>query len=669
MCGEGFRHDGDVGCEPILPDAPCPVGLMAIPGERECRPVMPCGAGTWGDLPVDDATEYVDQSYDPAMSGASDGSALHPWTTIAEAIAAAAPRALVAVAAGTYAEDVLLSTNVRLWGVCPERVEIAGTAQGDAAIVVLTEGSGSEIGGLGITGGTTGMVISNATDVVLDRLWVHSTASWGIDAEAYFGPPEFRLLGSLIEQCTAYGVHAGGAEAFVDASVVRDTQPTGTEAGRGMSFQAYIPTALGTVGTLTRSVVEQNQEVGVLVAGADLTMESTVVRGTSPRNQAAGRGIHVQANPANNAPSHIIVRTSFIAQNYEMGVNILGSEGTFEATVVRDTLPAASNGMSGRGISLEGDPASGPARLVANALLLDQNHEVGVALVGAEAELVGVVLRATQPRPFDGQAGIGAATYANTATQAPSLLTLRGSLVDQSHDMGLYLTGATVSVVGTVVQDTMPRMDDNTGGRGINIERDPTTDTPTDVSIRTSVVDRNHEVAVYGSGVTVAIEDTVLRATVPRATDMKGGRGIDMEVEAQLTLRRTRVERNHEIGVYVSSSNAVLEGVEVIGTLPNGLDEFGDGLLAIHSIGPATVSIDGSFIDASTRAAISNFGAFVSLGGVRMRCQAFDINGETYDGSAPELEDRGDNLCGCPVADSPCKSVAVGLQAPPPISE
>jgi hypothetical protein len=91
--------------------------------------------------------------------------------------------------------------------------------------------------------------------------------------------------------------------------------------------------------------------------------------------------------------------------------------------------------------------------------------------------------------------------------------------------------------------------------------------------------------------------------------------------------------------------------------------------LAIHSIGPATVSIDGSFIDASTRAAISNFGAFVSLGGVRMRCQAFDINGETYDGSAPELEDRGDNLCGCPVADSPCKSVAVGLQAPPPISE
>jgi hypothetical protein len=61
---------------------------MAVPGETACRPVMPCAQGRWGDIPVDGATEHVDGSY---AGGQSDGSDARPWTTIGEAVSAAAP--------------------------------------------------------------------------------------------------------------------------------------------------------------------------------------------------------------------------------------------------------------------------------------------------------------------------------------------------------------------------------------------------------------------------------------------------------------------------------------------------------------------------------------------------------------------------------------------------
>ncbi|MBI4703320.1 MAG: DUF1565 domain-containing protein, partial [Deltaproteobacteria bacterium] len=151
MCAAGFEPDGKQGCEPILPPKPCPKGQMAVPGEASCRPVMPCPPGKWGELPVDEATEHVDGSY---AGGDSDGSAAKPWTTIGEAVKAAAPGALVAVAAGTYTEDVLIKGKaVRLWGVCSEKVTIAGTEAEFAAVYIWKGASGSGLGALAVTGG------------------------------------------------------------------------------------------------------------------------------------------------------------------------------------------------------------------------------------------------------------------------------------------------------------------------------------------------------------------------------------------------------------------------------------------------------------------------------------------------------------------------------------
>src|SRR5262245_39564790 len=108
LCGAGFEPDDAMGCEPILPPEPCPAGQMAVPGESICHAVMECGAGTWGDIPVDATTVYVDASY-PGLD--SDGSSQRPFTTISDAVDAAASGALIAVESGSYARTSSCSSR------------------------------------------------------------------------------------------------------------------------------------------------------------------------------------------------------------------------------------------------------------------------------------------------------------------------------------------------------------------------------------------------------------------------------------------------------------------------------------------------------------------------------------------------------------------------------
>src|SRR5262245_29157074 len=77
-CARGSVPDDEAGCTPVLPDDPCPNGLMALPGETACRSVAPCGTTRWGSAPFDDTTEFVDAAY---AGVTHDGSESSPYTT------------------------------------------------------------------------------------------------------------------------------------------------------------------------------------------------------------------------------------------------------------------------------------------------------------------------------------------------------------------------------------------------------------------------------------------------------------------------------------------------------------------------------------------------------------------------------------------------------------
>lgn len=133
-------------------------------------------------------------------------------------------------------------------------------------------------------------------------------------------------------------------------------------------------------------------------------------------------------------------------------------------------------------------------------------------------------------------------------------------------------------------------------------------------------------------------------------------------------MRATLVADNARVGIFVGDSDATIEDSVVLVTR-DVAGRFGDGLSVLSELAAgANVWLTRSHIRDSSRAGVSNFGAFVSLGGVRIACAAFELEGERHVDQPFRFEDRGDNGCGCPVADGRCVAVSAGIEPPEPLA-
>ncbi|HZO13360.1 MAG TPA: hypothetical protein VFB62_08870, partial [Polyangiaceae bacterium] len=626
-CGQGFVHDGDRGCDPILPEAPCLPGLMAVPGDTSCREVAPCAAGTWGDIPVEPDTEYVDASY-AGMD--SDGSALKPWTRIQDAVDAAASGAVVAIAEGSYLEDVTVSGNpVRLWGVCPALVEVVGTGAAIAAVSILAGASGTEVRELAVRGDATGIHVFGSLDVRLERVWVHDTAHRGVSIERDFEPTSVSLLASLVEHSQQLGVYVGGAEATVEASAVRDTQPDAQGfAGRGVGVQTDSVTGERGTLLLRTSLVERSHELGMYVSGGEATVEACVVRDTQP--DVLGLGVHAQSVSEN--PAELLLRTSLVEHNYIAGVSVTGSNVTVEATVVRGTQPDAQ-GNFGRGVNVVPDLEIGVSgALVLRTSLVEQNHGAGVSVENAEATVEASVVR-------DGQADAQTAGR-GVNVQAATLL-LRTSLVERNQELGLFVLGSDATVESSIFRDTQA----HTLGiaRGVGVQDDPVTGARSKLHFVTSLIEQCPEIGLFVEASDATVETSIVRDVLYRGivAQVDG----DTNVGATLELRGSLVERSREFGVSITGSVASVESCAVVDTAPSA-DLYGDGVVVWSQLVPASATITKTRIEQSTRAAVSAYGAHLAIGGSTLRCQAFDLDYERYHEIASTLEDLGGNSCG-----------------------
>ncbi|HZO12164.1 MAG TPA: hypothetical protein VFB62_02870, partial [Polyangiaceae bacterium] len=473
LCAAGFEADGQRGCEPILPAEPCPLGSIAVPGDSQCRPVAPCGTGAWGDIPIEPNTIYVDARYQGVDS---DGRAAAPFTTIGEALAAAPDGALIAVAAGSYVEDVSINHRVRLWGVCPDRVTIAGTGAQVAALGVYF-GSGTEIHSIGVRGMLAGIDVTGSENVVLDRVWVHDVGWRGINTDTNFGPTSLTVSGSLIEGGREMGISVMGAmTATVEQSVVRDTAPRLGGATAGISIQlrcterACEPEQRPSV-TVRGSLLERNENLGLIVGGSEARIEGSVIR-TTRSNAGHENGVGIATTLACHpsgvcypeAPIRVAVVSSIVEQNQEYGLFAYGGETTIEGSVFRETLPLA-NGEFGFGINIEACEPEFPCptrpRVSLRSSLIDRNQHIGMSAAGADATIDGTLFRDTLPRAFDNVSGNGLIlTCYETGSGCPpaarTVATVRGSLLERNHDVSLSVAGSEALLEGVVVRDTLP---------------------------------------------------------------------------------------------------------------------------------------------------------------------------------------------------------------------
>ncbi|XXX80876.1 right-handed parallel beta-helix repeat-containing protein [Sorangium sp. So ce134] len=629
-CGEGFVADGRGGCAAILPKDECPEGQMAILGKTSCDEVAPCGDGVWGDIPVEASTQFVDQAY---AGDDSDGTTARPWTTLQQAINEADGGAIVAVAAGRYVEDVTITDKaVRLWGRCPGRVEIQGAGEEEAAIRVLRmTASGTEIRGLAVTGATRGIAILSASDVTIDKVWVHEAAADGILVDGSGGKTSTAIKASLVE-----GNHGAGVAVLtsdnttIEGTVIRGTRPTDDMPGVGLAAETRADVAV------RACLIEKNSAAGVFVNSSNATIEASVIRGLQADSEVElGRGIEVQSASAPGVRARVTVRASLVEDNRDIGVLISGSDATLEATVVRSTRPRA-DGTRGRGIEVQYDGNTKMrADATVHASLIEQNHEAGVFVAGSEAKIVASVVRATQPNP-SGKFGRGIEADPMGGERAG--LTIHACIVEQNYDVGIFVIGSVAEIDATRVhafQSTamVTEAANPDAGMGIRIQDDPGERGRAEVTIRACLVEQNKTAGVVVVASDATIETTVVRATQPSA-DGSRGRGISAESRsstrepAKVIIRACLVEQNHEFGVSVIASDAMLDGALVRETKVFGHSTFGHGV-AIADGGAA--DIHNTRITNNKIVGVASINSTVNIVDTTLACNGLDLTAWPYD--------------------------------------
>jgi len=132
-------------------------------------------------------------------------------------------------------------------------------------------------------------------------------------------------------------------------------------------------------------LVEHNRESGVVVIGADVTMEGTVVRETRLGGDGAwGRGMHVQISPETGRRSNATVRSCTFEGNLQVGFAVADADASLESSIVRGTQ-SLPDGTFGDGIAVVF--VQQPPTLSVSGSRVEGNARAGLANFGGVARV------------------------------------------------------------------------------------------------------------------------------------------------------------------------------------------------------------------------------------------------------------------------------------------
>lgn len=599
-CWPGWLPTDDGGCEPILPDGDCPDGTMPIIGESECQPIGDCGDGTWGNLVTDADTIFVDGS---CSGGDSDGTEVRPFASIQDGVDAAPFGGQVVVAAGEYAENVLIAGGLRIEGRCPSLVTIRGLLDDFPAVDALGPGSAPiEVRGVRVTGPAWCIGVESREGVVIEEV------------EA--------------SDCGRTGLYARWSEVTLRRAAVRGALHAG---------------------------VEFERSIGLL---EDVAIEDTRL------DEAVGFGAGIAAVPTEAGPgSTVTVRRGLLARNEGTAVFLSGSAAEMEDMVVLDTL-ADAEGHYGRALQVQEDPQSKePACVTLTRALLERNRSEAVYLFGSSAEIDEVSIRNTLPEKARGLFGIAVTIEDSAATGATSSLTLARSLLTGNRGSAVALWGGRATIEDSLVRDTLAE-EDGRFGRGVSAAPHPATGGWPEVTLRRSVVAGNREIAVGLFGTAATIEDAAVRGTEPSDATGVAGYGVVLYPDGvtgdspDAVVRRCAIDDNRELALLVSGVRATVEDVAVRRTLARAGGVYGDGVV-VEPRGPSPGNVDlvRMLVEDSAHAGIFFYDAGGSLANSVARRNVFAVALEQ--GADPAI--AGDNE----YLDNERNDIAVGLGLEP----
>lgn len=668
LCGEGFESDASGGCVAILPSADCPDGELAVPGDETCRELQPCGDAPWGSISLEPSAGYVDGSF----GGASDGSASAPWTTITAAVNAAADGDMIAVAAGTYTEDLRLEGKaVRLFGRCPRLVRIVGAGVQPATVSII-DTAGVELHGVAVSGPRAGVWVRNSADFVADSVWVDGTQSYGLVLR---GPSaEGVVTQTLIESARSGGVVLHGGSLELARSVVRESR-SDNDGLLGYGLTVQIDTETGHRGRLSavQSVIARNLGVGAIAYGGELRLESCVVQDTAalPGEPSSGQGVQARFDPSSATRGSVELVSTVIERSVQHGLAVAGSDALIDATVVRDVSPGVPEGDRGWGVLLGEDiPAAEPTQAVMTRSLIERTVEAGVYVQGGEAELDRVLVRDVEIGSRSTGRGVDA--VASEIFPNRTRVALRSSLIERCGSLGALFAGVDATIESTWIRNIDSGVDGQ-AGYGLAVQHHFQSDERSEAIVRWSLIEQAHGAGLLVTGSEATIELTAVRDVVPEV-DGDNGIGIGVQyaegfaLDGRATIRSCSVDNTHDTGILVIGASAVIEDTSVTNTHADGNGGFGDGIATCsHHLFQADAVVMGCHVGASARAGVASFGGNVELSGSEFECNAIDLDGEFLNGRGAEFADLGGNACGCGPQIRACAVLSSSLQAPDPV--
>jgi len=572
-CLTGWAQIAKGWCEPVLPSGACAVGTMEVIGSATCQPIGDCGTGAYGTIQTDSKTLFVDQTY---AGGGSDGTQAKPYTTLGDALQAAPSGAQIAVAAGTYQEDLAIKQPLTIEGRCAQKVVIKGQSSSAAAVEIQAKVT---LRGLTVTGPGEGIRATGA-EVLVERVAVQQCGALGILAHK---SAKVTLRYALVQGNHGAGVELRGSTAALEHAVVRGTESDVTTKLGGEGILATAEGAASSTLTLGDCVIAGNRNNGVSIAGTTAIVDRTVISGTRPRAKDTTGGAGVKAA---GAQAILTVRDGIVADNQHPGVSLLGAQATLERTVVRDTLSRDLDKTGGDGIQAIFDSA-GPAKLTLKQCLLDSNHNIALVVAGSEATLERTAVQNTLPQGKDGKYGIGLQAGAWLAKEPQSTVSISECIFAGNSYEGIILFGARATLKRTVVHDTT--YDAGVIAKAMGSLK-------ADLTLSDCLVQGNRRVGVHVEGSKGLLERTVVKST-EAWTNKHYGVGL-WAVGAEVTVRECLVTNNRQSGIVLTAAKATVERTVVKDTRCQLADsKAGYGIHAVDFSGTASeLNVKGSLV-------------------------------------------------------------------------
>ncbi len=411
-CPEGIPSRPDGTCGAVLRED-CPAGSGALPdGTCTATDDSVCPAGPFAD-PGPDATGAivvrVTADADPTIA---DGSVLHPFATIAAAVAHAGPGGWVLVGRGRFAEAITAGHDVHVLGLCAAQTTLA--AAGTETTLLANAHARVDLRGLTVGGAAGAITVEAGAQLSLSNVRVLDAIGFGVlvtDSGSAIVARDVLVQGTraVLGGAAGVGVRVRSGGYFVGqrlaylsnhgGMVVRDPGSTANLLNVLVSdsLQRFDGTDAAGLGAFAGGrvrghgvVISSSRGFGVVAenTGSQIDLVDSTVQGSLPLSDAAP-GVGVQARMGASITLTRVVATG----NRAAGVssNGAGTSMVIADTSVTDTLPTIT-GVAGHGLE-----AVGGAALRADRTVVASATEVAVFVsTGASATLGDVLVIGTR---------------------------------------------------------------------------------------------------------------------------------------------------------------------------------------------------------------------------------------------------------------------------------